>query len=165
MSKHTSLSILSLDPLPSMDGYKIAIVSTAWNRHIVEKLESGAIQTLLDHGVDQDDITLIMVPGAFELPFAARKVKEKNLGLDAIICLGCVIKGETPHDVYICNAVSSGIMQLNLGSTFPDVPVIFGVLTTNTEEQALDRAGGKVGHKGSEAALTALHMIKFNKGK
>ncbi len=165
MSKHTSLALTALDPLPAMKGYKIAIISTAWNRHIVEKLESGVIMTLLSYGIDQDDITLITVPGAFELVFAAKRVKTTNFGLDAIICLGCIIKGDTPHDVYICNAVSSGIMQLNLDGTYPHIPVIFGVLTTNTEQQAMERAGGTVGHKGAEAALTALYMIKFNKGK
>ncbi|MEP7323191.1 MAG: 6,7-dimethyl-8-ribityllumazine synthase [Saprospiraceae bacterium] len=163
MSKHTQFTVSALDPLPSMRNQKVAIISTAWNRHIVEKLETGAIKTLLEHGIEKDDIMLITVPGAFELPFAAKQIRSNNIRLDAIICVGCVIKGDTPHDIYICNAVSQGIMQLNIDNGFPQIPVIFGVLTTNTETQAMDRAGGIAGHKGVEAALSALHMIKFNK--
>jgi 6,7-dimethyl-8-ribityllumazine synthase len=163
MSKHTQFAVSSMDRLPSMRNQKVAIISTAWNRHIVEKLETGAIKTLLEHGIEKEDILLVIVPGAFELPFAAKQIRSNSVGPDAIICLGCVIKGDTPHDVYICNAVSQGIMQLNIDHGIPHIPVIFGVLTTNTETQALDRAGGINGHKGIEAAISALHMIKFNK--
>jgi 6,7-dimethyl-8-ribityllumazine synthase len=146
-----------------MQGHKIALIGTAWNRHILEKLETGALNTLLEHGVSREDIILMIVPGAFELPFAAKRLKTVHRDLDAIICLGCVIKGETPHDIYICTAVSNGIMQLNLDNDPPHIPVIFGVLTTNNETQALERSGGTAGHKGIEAALTALHMINLNK--
>lgn len=162
MSKHTSMDDKALPKLPSMNGRKIAIISTAWNRQVLSKLEQGALDTLQEYHISPQDIDLSIVPGAFELGFASKKIKSMGKH-DAIICLGCIIKGETPHDVYICNAVSSGIMQLNLDREAPHIPVIFGVLTTNDEAQALERAGGRVGNKGSEAALAALHMIQFNK--
>jgi 6,7-dimethyl-8-ribityllumazine synthase len=161
MSKHTHLDDSAMPDLPSMHDFKVAIISTAWNRQVLSKLEQGALEKLREHHMSTEHIHLSIVPGAFELVFAAKKIKSEGK-YDAIICLGCIIKGETPHDVYICNAVSSGIMQLNLDSEAPHIPVIFGVLTTNNELQALERAGGKVGNKGSEAALAALHMIRFN---
>ena len=139
-SNHTSEV---LPELPEMEGYRIVIVNTAWNRKITEKLEVAAIKT---------------VPGAFELVFAAKRVI-KALDPHAVICLGCIIKGETPHDIYLSEAVSQGIMQLNIDK---GVPVIFGVLTTNNMDQAMDRAGGEHGNKGAEAALAALHMAYFN---
>jgi 6,7-dimethyl-8-ribityllumazine synthase len=154
MSKHTNLVEEALQPLPKMENFSFAIINTAWNRSITEKLEVGAMKALTAHGVKKKDIHIYTVPGSFELVYTAKKLmKSKNV--DAIICLGCVIRGETPHDIYICQSVSEGIMALN---TEGKVPVIFGVLTTLSEEQAHERAGGKHGNKGSEAAITAMHM-------
>ena len=120
---------------------------------------TGAKETLLKHGVTEDAIVVHKVPGSFELPLAAKFVLAKEQK-DAVICLGAVIKGETDHDKYINAAVASGIMQLSLLS---NVPIIFGVLTTNNKEQALNRAGGAHGNKGVEAAITALKMIALKK--
>ncbi|MEP7268011.1 MAG: 6,7-dimethyl-8-ribityllumazine synthase [Saprospiraceae bacterium] len=158
MSKTTNLVASALPDLPNMEGYAFAIINTAWNRNITEKLEVGAMKTLIAHKVKKNDIKVYTVPGSFELVHAARRVI-KSADVHAVICLGCIIKGETPHDIYICHAVSQGIMQLNIETK---VPVIFGVLTTNTMEQALERAGGSIGNKGVEAAYTAMQMALFN---
>ena len=117
-------------------------------------MRDGAVQTLLEHGVKENDITLHYVPGSFELTSGAQMMAKKNI-FDAIICIGCVIRGETPHFDYICQGVTMGLTQVSLRY---EIPVIFGVLTTNNLEQALDRAGGKHGNKGVEAAVTALKM-------
>ncbi len=139
--------------------YKIAIISTSWNRDIISKLEQGAVDTLLKNKIKKSNISHHLVPGAFELVFSAKQIIKK-LKPDAVICLGCVIKGDTPHDIYISQAVAEGIMTLN---TKLNVPVIFGVLTTHNLAQAQERSGGKFGNKGGEAALSALQMIHFNK--
>lgn len=144
--------------LPSMSGYRFAIISSLWNRAITEKLEVAALKTLLKHKVKENDVQIVLVPGSFELVFGARRVIKDNKP-DAVICLGCIIKGETPHDVYIAQAVAQGIMDLNL---LKGVPVIFGVLTTNDLQQALERAGGKMGNKGEDSALAAMQMALLN---
>ena len=115
----------------------------------------GATSTLLEHGVKKQNIIIEWVPGSFELPLAAQLLVDRT-DVDAVICLGCVIQGETRHFDFICSAVSEGIMDVNLTYT---LPVIFGVLTTNTQEQALERAGGKHGNKGVESAVAALKMM------
>lgn len=134
----------------------IVLVKTDWNAAIVDELEKGAIEVLQANGVKE--IIRITVPGCFEIPFAIKKIWD-NSGLgarpDAFIALGTVIRGDTPHFDYVCKAVTDGVLQLNL--TLP-VPTIFGVLTVNTEAQALERTGGIHGHKGQEAAVTALKM-------
>jgi len=134
----------------------IVLVKTDWNAAIVDELEKGAIDVLQANGVKE--IIRITVPGCFEIPFAVKKIWD-NSGLgarpDAFIALGTVIRGDTPHFDYVCKAVTDGVLQLNL--TLP-VPTIFGVLTVNTEAQALERIGGIHGHKGQEAAVTALKM-------
>lgn len=150
-----NLSEYDADLVPDGKGKRIGIALSEWNRDITFALYQGCHETLLKHGVSADDIFLKVVPGSFELPMAARALVLEERP-DAVICLGCVIKGETDHDIYINQAVASGIMQLGLTT---GVPVIFGVLTPNTEEQARDRAGGKHGNKGVEAAVTALRMI------
>lgn len=139
--------------------YKIGIVTSEWNSGITDALYVACKSTLNTHQVKEENITSITVPGAFELPAGARLLvgSEKY---DAIICLGCVIKGDTKHDEYISSAVASGLMMLSISS---GKPIIFGVLTTNNLEQAEDRAGGKLGNKGEEAALTALSMIELAK--
>ncbi|MBX7225601.1 MAG: 6,7-dimethyl-8-ribityllumazine synthase [Chitinophagales bacterium] len=150
-----NLSDYDTTSVPSGKGKKIGIVVSEWNNHITYPLLKGAVETLLQHGVKEKNIPTIFVPGSFELPLGAQKIIEE---VDAVICIGCVIKGETKHDEYINHAVAEGIMKLNLKH---NKPVIFGVLTPNNEQQAIDRAGGKHGNKGIEAAITALKMLKL----
>lgn len=141
----------------------IVLVKTEWNHAIVDQLEIGCIAALEKEGISK--IIVLTVPGAVEIPFGIRSCWNKAAKKDkpdAFIALGCVIKGDTPHFDYVCRAVTDGVLQLNL--QLP-VPVIFGVLTVNTEEQAMERTGGKHGHKGEEAAITALKMIALNRGK
>jgi len=134
-----------------------AIVVAEWNETITESLYDGALTSLRSHGVKQENIIRKNVPGSFELSLGALWMAEKK-NVDAVICLGCVIKGDTPHFDYICQAVSYGITQAGLKTR---KPVIFGVITTLDQQQALDRAGGKHGNKGEEAALTAIKMLNF----
>ena len=134
----------------------IVIVRTEWNTVIVDKLEEGCIKILQQYNMK--NYKIINVPGAFEIPFSIKSFwdNSKLKRPQAFIALGCVVRGDTPHFDYICNAVTSGILQLNL--SIP-VPVIFGVLTVDSNEQAKERVGGEHGHKGEEAAITALKMI------
>ena len=155
---NNNLSDYSKVDLPSAEGMRFAIIVSEWNNHITENLFIGAKQTLISSGIKQNDIVRIDVPGSFELVFGAKIASKYNY--DAIICLGSVIKGETDHFHYVCNAVSSGIKDLNLNG---DIPVVFGVLTDNNEQQAIDRSGGKYGNKGIEAAITAIKMAVLNK--
>lgn len=128
-----------------------------WNAEITEALYSGAVESLLKHGVKKKDIIRKTVPGTFELTLGALwQAEDKHI--DAVLCLGCVIQGETPHFDYICQAVAYGITEVNIKTR---KPVIFGVLTTLDKQQAFDRAGGKHGNKGEEAALTAIKMLNF----
>ena len=154
---NNNLSEYKLENTPNSEGMKFAIIVSEWNEHITKNLYNGAEQTLLDCGVKQNDIVRIDVPGSFELVFGAKIASKYNY--DAIICLGSVIKGETDHFHYVCNAVSSGIKDLNITL---DIPVIFGVLTDNDEEQSINRSGGKHGNKGVEAAVTAIKMAHLN---
>ncbi len=136
----------------------IGLVVSDWNPEVTHALRDGALETLRECGIQAENIHVYNVPGSFELPLGARMLLN-NLPLSAVICLGCVIQGETRHFEFICNAVAQGIMDLGLEE---GKPVIFGVLTTNTYEQARDRAGGKHGNKGVEAAVAALRMIQLN---
>ncbi len=156
-----NLSSYEPNKIPSGEGKKIGIALSEWNDDITFPLYDGCVDTLIKHGVKKEDIFTKVVPGTFELPYAAKQIALEEK-VDALICIGCVIKGETDHDVYINQAVSFGIMQLGLGL---DKPCIFGVLTPNNHQQALDRAGGKHGNKGVEAATTALRMIGLKKVK
>ncbi len=144
----------SLDHLPDGSSFKIGIAVAQWNPDVTDKLLNGAKDILSQAGVSKENIEIIHVPGSFELPWGARQLLT-NGKRDAVICLGCIIQGETKHDDYIANAVATGIMQLGLTS---GTPVIFGVVTTNTPEQAIERAGGAHGNKGAEAAGTALQL-------
>ena len=158
----TSLKNLSdYDPSDVPDGsaIKVGIVVSEWNEEITAALLEGAIDTLVKHGVSRENIPVKTVPGSFELTFGARILAEQA-NPDAVICIGCVIQGETPHFDYICKGVTQGITQLNLDYS---IPFIFGVLTTLDQQQALDRAGGKHGNKGDEAAITALKMAALRK--
>lgn len=136
---------------------KFAIVVAEWNEEITEALYEGAVASLLAHGVKQKHIIRKNVPGSYELTLGALWMAEEK-SIDAVICLGCVIQGDTPHFDYICQAVAIGITDVNIKTK---KPVIFGVLTTLNQQQAFDRAGGKLGNKGEEAALTAIKMINF----
>jgi 6,7-dimethyl-8-ribityllumazine synthase len=141
----------------NLSAKKIAIVVAEWNEEITESLYQGAAQSLILGGVKKSNIIRKTVPGSFELSLGALWMAEKK-EIDAVICLGCVIQGETPHFDYICQAVAYGITEAGLKTK---KPVIFGVLTTLNKQQALERAGGKFGNKGEEAAITALRMLQF----
>lgn len=149
-------NLSSYDPseVPSAEGFTFAIVTAEWNPEITGRLLEGALSTLKKHGAKDSNITSVFVPGSYELTSGAHILAEK-MQPAAIICLGCVIQGETPHFDFICQAVSQGLTNLSLKYK---IPVIFGVLTTLNQEQALDRAGGKHGNKGDEAAITAIKM-------
>lgn len=138
---------------------KIGIVAARFNDFIVSKLIDGAIDGLKRHGVNEKDIELSLVPGAFEIPLVAKKMV-KNEKYDAVICLGAVIKGSTPHFDYVCAEVSKGIATISLEY---EKPVIFGVLTTDSIEQAIERAGTKAGNKGYDAAMSAIEMVNILK--
>ncbi|HOH83987.1 MAG TPA: 6,7-dimethyl-8-ribityllumazine synthase [Bacteroidales bacterium] len=133
----------------------IGIVVSEWNPEITESLSKAAVETLLKHGIKSANIIIEHVPGSFELPLGAQYLI-KNKNVDAVICLGCVIQGETRHFEFICQAVSQHILRLNIDH---NLPVIFGVLTTDNFQQAKDRAGGKHGNKGTEAAVAAIKML------
>ena len=143
--------------IPSGKGKKIGVVVSEWNEKITFELMKGCTDTLIQHGVDQDDIIVSFVPGTFELPFAAKMLAKAN-HLAGVVCIGCVIKGETKHDEYINHSVAQALQTLNINF---DIPFIFGVLTPNTDQQAIDRAGGKYGNKGVEAAVTVLKMASL----
>ncbi|HBM15145.1 MAG TPA: 6,7-dimethyl-8-ribityllumazine synthase [Lentisphaeria bacterium] len=138
---------------------KVCIVVGRFNEFISSKLLGGAIDSLIRHGVDEEEIEVTWVPGSFEIPFIAKKIAETKK-FDAIICLGAVIRGSTPHFDYVSNEMSKGIAKVSLDS---GIPVIFGVLTTDNIEQAIERAGTKSGNKGYDAAVTAIEMANLVK--
>lgn len=156
-SADKNLSVFSTDNLPDISNHTFAIVVAEWNHEVTEKLYEGAYQTLLDYGAKAENIIRANVPGSYELSFGAQVFARKE-NVDAVIALGCVIQGETKHNDYINNAVAHGLTQVSL--TYHK-PVIFGVLTPNNQEQALERAGGKHGNKGDEAAMTAIKMLNL----
>lgn len=137
--------------------YTIGIIWAEWNTEITGALKDGAYNTLLQHGVLPENIIVKTVPGAFELTLGAQWLAE-HTEAEAVICIGCVIQGETKHFDFICNSVAQGITNLNIEY---NLPFIFGVLTTDNLQQAIDRAGGKHGNKGAEAAITALKMLEL----
>lgn len=149
LSEYSSKNIIDIS------NKKFALVVSEWNEEVTESLFNGARQTLLDHGAAKDNLYRVDVPGSFELSLGAQKLAQRD-EIDAVICIGCVIQGETKHFDFICDAVAHGITNVSLKF---DKPVIFGVLTPNTQKQALDRAGGKHGNKGDEAAITAIKML------
>jgi 6,7-dimethyl-8-ribityllumazine synthase len=138
-------------------GLKIGLVASRWNDFMGSKLVEGAKDTLIRHGVAEADIDLAMVPGSFELPLAAKKMTQSGR-YDAVVCLGVIIRGATAHNEYIAAEASKGIAQAALQS---GIPVTFGVLTCDTLEQAIERAGSKAGNKGAEAALAAIEMVNL----
>lgn len=138
-------------------GKRYAIIVSRFNEFITSKLLGGAIDALCRHGVKEDEITVVWVPGSFEIPYAAGRIA-KGKKHDAVICLGAVIRGATPHFGYISSEVTKGIAQVSLST---GVPVIYGVITPDTLEQAIERAGSKAGNKGAEAAQSAIEMVNL----
>ena len=139
---------------------KVAIINGRFNHIITDRLVEGARDAFKRHGGNEENLELILVPGAFEIPFACRQIAESSEKPDAIITFGAVIRGGTPHFEYVCQALVSGIADLNIQL---DIPIIFGVLTLENEQQAWERLGGVHGHKGEEAAIAALKMIQFSR--
>ena len=139
------------------EGIKVGIVAARFNEFIVSKLVGGAVDGLVRHDVNEDDITLAWVPGAFEIPLIAKKMA-KSGKYDAVICLGTVMRGQTSHYDYVCNEVSKGVAQVGLNT---GIPVLFGVVTTENIEQAIERAGTKAGNKGYDCALSAIEMVNL----
>ena len=139
------------------EGMKAAIVASRFNEIIVNKLLGGAIDGLVRHGVKEENITAAWVPGAFEIPLAAKKLAQSGR-YDAVICVGAVIRGDTTHYDYVCNEVSKGVAQVGLNE---GIPVLFGVVTTENIEQAIARAGSKAGNKGYDCALSAIEMVNL----
>lgn len=144
-------------PIPDASDMRFGVILTEWNNHITDRLLEGAIEELTADGVKESNISVMRVPGAFELVYAASQLA-KHGHVNGVIVLGTVIRGDTPHFDYICQGVTQGITELNAKG---DVPIIFGVLTVNTEEQARERCGGKLGNKGKEFALTAIKMVDY----
>ena len=145
--------------LPKIEGLRVAIVAAEWNGHITSALTDGALKVFADEGYPAGDIDVYHVPGAVELTYAASQLIEASL-YDSVIVFGCVIRGGTPHFDYVCQSVTQGVTSLNADC---DIPVIFGVLTVDCEQDALDRAGGALGNKGSEAAEAAIKMVDFTR--
>ncbi|MBO4233417.1 6,7-dimethyl-8-ribityllumazine synthase [Riemerella anatipestifer] len=154
LSDYTPLDIKNADE------FNIGIVVSEWNDFVTFNLRDAAVETLLKEGVKKDKIKIYYVPGAFELSYAAMRLCAKQRYFDAVIAIGCVIRGETSHFDYVCQGVTQGITACN---TQTDTPTIFCVLTDDTREQSIARSGGDLGNKGVEAAVTALKMIDFKK--
>jgi 6,7-dimethyl-8-ribityllumazine synthase len=148
--------------MPDASGMRIGIVVSEWNHEITSRLLEGAVDTLLKNGVQADNILQKWVPGSFELVFGAQMMAnlQADKAVDAVIILGCVIRGETPHFDYICSGVTQGISSLNATR---NIPFIYGLLTNETMQQSIDRAGGVLGNKGDEAAVTAIKMVAFKR--
>lgn len=157
-TKNQNLSHYDASTMPDATGMKVGIVVSEWNANITTSLLEGAKQTLMRNGVFPEDITVLKVPGSFELVYGAAQMVKT--GVDAVIAIGCVIRGETPHDRYICQGVTYGLARLN---AVQDIPVIYGLITTLDMQQAEERAGGKLGNKGDECAVTAIRMMDFKR--
>ena len=145
--------------ISNADSFRIGIVVSEWNDFITHNLRDGALEVLKTEGVKEENIKIYKVPGAFELNFASMQLCKEGV-FDAVIAIGCVIRGETPHFDYVCSAVAQGIKDCNI---LTDVPTIFCLLTDDSKEQSIARSGGNLGNKGVEAAVTALQMIDFKK--
>lgn len=155
-----NLSEYDITSMPSAKGMKIGVVIAEWNEEITKGLGKGAVETLLENGVEESDIQIEYVPGTFELPLGGQLLLENNNDLDAVICVGCVIQGETKHFDFVCHGATQGITDLNIKY---NKPVIFCVLTDNNIEQSRARSGGEHGNKGTEAAVTVIKMVDLKK--
>ena len=151
-----NLSEYDINSVPDATGMRVGIVVSEWNDKITGALLEGACQTLIKHGVREEDIKVKPVPGSFELVYGASRLVNSGL-VDAVIAIGCVIKGDTPHFDYICQGTTQGLADLNKEGK---IPVIYGLLTCNTLEQAQERCGGMLGNKGDECAITAIKMVR-----
>ena len=151
-----NLSEYDINSVPDATGMRVGIVVSEWNDKITAALLEGACQTLIKHGVREEDIKVKPVPGSFELVYGASRLVNSGL-VDAVIAIGCVIRGDTPHFDYICQGTTQGLADLNREGK---IPVIYGLLTCNTLEQAQERCGGMLGNKGDECAVTAIKMVK-----
>lgn len=140
-------------------GLRFGIVVSRFNEFMAAKLLDGALDCLSRHGADEKDITIVKVPGSFEIPYAAARLARAGR-FDGVVCLGVVIRGETPHYNYICNEVAKGIAKISLDT---GIPVIFGLVTADTLEQAIERAGSKAGNRGFDAGLSAIEMVNLYK--
>ena len=152
-----NLSDYDFSSVPSAEKMKFGIVVSEWNYNITGALLKGAIDTLKKHRAKDENILVKTVPGSFELTFGSAQMI-KSGKVDAVIAIGCVVRGDTPHFDYVCAGTTQGIAQLNAEG---DIPVIYGLITTNTMQQAEDRAGGRLGNKGDECAITAIKMLDF----
>ncbi|MBQ4622642.1 MAG: 6,7-dimethyl-8-ribityllumazine synthase [Bacteroidaceae bacterium] len=152
-----NLSDYDAESVPDASGMRFGIVVSEWNSNITGALLEGAVTTLKKHGAQDKNILVQTVPGSFELTFGSAQMV-KSGKVDAVIAIGCVIRGDTPHFDYVCMGATNGITQLNAMS---DIPVIYGLITTNNMQQAEDRCGGTLGNKGDECAITAIKMIDF----
>ena len=155
----TNLSAHDISQLPDARSMRIGIVVSEWNAEITENLLRGALETLTEAGCTLDYIRIVHVPGSYELPIGAQLLMN-NHSVEAVICLGCVVRGETPHFDFVCSAVAQGVKDVSLKF---NKPVIFGVLTDNTIDQSRARAGGALGNKGVEAAVTAIKMVALQR--
>lgn len=156
-TENKNLSAYDKNTLPNAEAFRFGIVVSQWNNHITHNLQKGAIDALMDLGAKPENIQSFEVPGSFELIYGASQLCKKG-NFDAVIVIGSVIRGETAHFDYVCQGVTQGIKDLNVQQ---DIPVIFCVLTDDTEQQSLDRSGGKHGNKGTEAGVTAVIMADF----
>jgi 6,7-dimethyl-8-ribityllumazine synthase len=154
-TKFHNLSDYDFNAVPDASAMRFGLVVSEWNANITGKLMEGALTTLKKHGAKDENLFVEMVPGSFELTFGAAKMIQSGK-VDAVIAIGCVVRGDTPHFDYVCAGTTQGIAQLNAEGK---IPVIYSLITTNTMEQAEDRAGGKLGNKGDEGAVTAIKMV------
>lgn len=158
-SKLHNLSDYDFAAVPDARDMRFGIVVSEWNKDVTGALLQGAFDTLLRHGAEEQRIRVMTVPGSFELVYGASQLARSGM-VDAIIAIGCVIRGDTPHFDYICQGTTQGLAELN---TRGDVPIIYGLLTCNNLQQALDRCGGTLGNKGDECAVTAIKMVDFRR--
>lgn len=157
-SEAHNLSGFDSEKVPSGKGKKFAILVSEWNDEVTCALAKGAIDTLKKHDVTDENIVVMSVPGSYELLYGSGVMVHKHDDIDAVIAIGCVIRGDTPHFDYICEGVTNGLANLNAEGI---KPVIFGLLTCDNQQQALDRCGGRLGNKGCECAVAALKMVRF----
>ncbi len=154
-----NLSDYNPESVPNAEDMRFGIVVSEWNDEVTGALMQGAVETLRKHGVKEERIRVMTVPGSFELVFGASQMVKSRM-FDAVIAIGCVVRGDTPHFDYICEGTTEGLALLNKDY---DVPVIYGLLTCNTMQQALDRCGGSLGNKGDECAITAIKMVDYKR--
>jgi len=154
-TEYQNLTDYNPENVPDASDMRFAIIISEWNPAVTEKLKEGVYNTLLKYGAKTDNIWVIYVPGSFELIYATKRIIG-SVKPDAIIGLGCVVRGDTPHFDYVCSGITQGYAQLNVEG---DIPCIFGLLTTDNLQQAIDRSGGKYGNKGDEFAITAIKMV------